>query len=246
MALLTQVPAPRRKPRVGGIKDVVGEFVKVDRLGGPSEGITWDADFCDMDFSETTAGCVTQALEMDPNSSFVGESTDTFAIYVGEGCWLGSDADETFADRAQRHLEAVEGRAIESRIAGMSGATVPRVGTLGGSIGMLEAHAAANYPGLPILMMDSFAAASAFEKGALAREGGKLVTGLGTPVVVTASDAGHVQNGGMMIMGQPEVYATDAIVHQVDQHSQNKSVAIAQRVYAIAIDCGYIAISPAA
>mgnify|MGYP000073568510 CR=1 FL=1 len=68
MAQLVQ--APRRQPRLGGIKDVVGEFVEESRLAVAE--IAWEDSGCGMP-KPTRAGCYD--LDVDPeDKTFDGVS----------------------------------------------------------------------------------------------------------------------------------------------------------------------------
>lgn len=81
MALITRVEAPDRKPRSGGIKDIVGEFITEERLS-VTEAIAWEDSGCALP-SLTQAGCydVNFPLEYDPVVTISGRVTITWTRF---------------------------------------------------------------------------------------------------------------------------------------------------------------------
>lgn len=85
-----QVTAPPRKPRVGGIKDITGEFVEHPRLAVAmaAGGLTWDGVSCDTKLEPTRAGCYGVILGTNAMQALVvyGDPTGgTFTLtFAGE------------------------------------------------------------------------------------------------------------------------------------------------------------------
>lgn len=239
MAQLVQ--APRRQPRLGGIKDVVGEFVEESRLAVAE--IAWEDSGCGMP-KPTRAGCYD--LDVDPEDktfdgvSRYGAVSAAFAAYAGVECWLGGDADGSYTQQAQTLLEQGEDRTVEAKLWAWAAAVPDAVsaGTILQVIAKLEQEADANYVGRPVLMMSRASAAHALQEGALVRDNGKIVSAQGTPVIAS----GAIEDGDepfAAIIGQPAVYASPVRSVGVQEHTANLGTAIAERVYAIGVDCDY-------
>ena len=242
MALVTQVARPERRARSGGIKSIVGEFTPVERLGASDE-IGWEGADCG-DVKSTFVACFTDE-ENIPNKTFDGVEqisgiSAPFARYAGVSCFIGGDSDESYLEQARRLLLAREDRAVETVLWGWAKAA-PTPGTaanLTEAIGKAEQFADADYVGLPVLVMSRQDATAAAAAGALKNEDGKLVSPNGVPVLATGviPDA---DLGTVAVIGWPGVYATAVTVAQAPQLSTNVDKAIAERVYAVGIDCEF-------
>jgi hypothetical protein len=68
-------------------------------------------------------------------------------------------------------------------------------------------------------------------------ETGRLWTANGTPVIATAA----ASDSQLSIIGYPTVYSSGAavVINAID-HSVNQQMAIAERIYAIAVDCAFV------
>lgn len=242
MAQLVQ--APTRQPRLGGIKDIVGDFVEESRLG--IAPIAWEDSGCNFP-SFTRAGCYD--IDVDPaDKEFDGIAQHgaiaaAFALYAGVECWLGGDADRSYVEQAKDLLEQGEDRPVESRLWAWAADGEPYSSdSISEIVADLERQADGSYVGRPVLLMDRKYAALAFQQGALVREGGKLITGQGTPVLASGwfeqhsfDDAPYVAS----IIGQPAVYASPVRFAGVQEYTANLGAAIAERVYAIGVDCNF-------
>lgn len=239
MAVL--VAAPARKPRLGGIKSIVGEFTVVERLSVTQGGITWDALGCAFP-SATRAGCY-DAVVPDAPKTPVGIATpagavDAFALYNGIECTLGGDTgtEGSFESQAEALLLQGEDRKIEAKLWGWLNAVAStNAPDLVQALAAAESDADANYLGQPVITVSRYDSQRLFAAGALVREGGVLVTANGSPVLATSA----VTNGKVSATGALEVYATSIISAQAPRLNQNKDLAIAERVYAIGVDCAY-------
>lgn len=60
------ITAPSRRPRAGGIKDIVGSFIEEGRLGvNVQEGLVWEDATCGTSLETTRAGCFAESLGVD-------------------------------------------------------------------------------------------------------------------------------------------------------------------------------------
>ena len=234
------VQAPVRQPRSGGIKDVIPGIIPVERLGGPA-ALAWEDSTCAFP-AQTRTGC--WDTEVDPaDKAFDGVSQYTsiaaaFTLYGGAECWIGGDSEgKSYAEQAATILEQGEDRAIEAKLVLWVGnAPVGEAASISAAIGAADKAADADYVGRPVLILPRDLAQEALAAGALVREGGKLVTANGTPVISTSAyDAAD----SIAIIGQPAVYGTSVRAADTVSPSENLARAIAERVYAIGVDCGY-------
>lgn len=239
MALVIPVAPPARRPRSGGIKSVTGDFLAETRLSA-GEQIGWEASDCG-DLSATSAGCFDTVTPEEKEFSGVSQFLGTgrpFARYAGVACFLDGDAEgPTYQAQAATILDQGEDREIEGVLWEWAADAVDpaEAASLTEAIAVADAHADANYAGLPILLMNRGDADRAKAEGALDFVDGKLVTANNTPVVASAS----VPAGSIAVVGWVAVYATDAKTFAAIDHRFNTEYALAERVYAIAVDCEY-------
>lgn len=240
MAQVQQVTAPPRKPRAGGIKDVIGEFITESRLAATT-AIVWEDSGCGVNLAETRAGCydsitpiankvATGVAELDG----IGPS---FARYAGVECFLGGDAGGTsYEEQARARLLAAEDRAVEGVLATWAAAgTAVTGGNIVASIAALEQYADNNYIGQPILLMSRASAVIAHAARALTREGGRLISPNGTPVIATGARAAT----SISVIGGTAVYASPVVSARGMLWKKNTDLAIAERLYAIGVDCDF-------
>ena len=234
------VPAPVRKPRSGGIKDVVGEFVQQDRLV-VAQGIAWEDSGCGLP-SGTRAGCYDDVVDPeDKVGSEVGQYQsigEPFALYKGVECWLGGDNEgDTYTQQAAATLEAGEDRRIEEKLVDWAGAATANgtFDSLTDAIGGAEQAADLSYIGQPVIILNRADADRAYAAGVLSREGGKLVTANGSPVLSTSMQPA----GDVAAVGAVAVYASKIVSMHAQKLSQNVDMAIAERVYDIGVDCNF-------
>src|SRR6478735_6472916 len=241
-----QVQAPTRRPRQGGIKTVIegGAFIPVDRLAVVNQagGLAWESSGCGLP-KTTRAGCYDDVIG-DAPKTFDGISQfttigDPFARYAGVECYLGDD-EESYLDQARTLLDQGEDRSIESVLWNWAAAApTPGTGaTYAEAIGKVEDHADVNYVGAPIILMSRVAADLAYAEGVLEREDGRLVTANGNWVLATGS-AVDDQNTRIIAIGGLAVYASSEVRAAAMLLHENLGAAIAERVYAIGVDCDF-------
>jgi hypothetical protein len=241
-----QVQAPTRRPRQGGIKTVIegGAFIPVPRLAVVNQagGLAWEDSGCGMP-QATRAGCYDDVvLAADKTFDGVSQYTtigDPFARYAGVECYLGGDADRSYVEQAAALLEQGEDRAVEESLWAwaIDGPNVSAVSYVD-ALGVVEQEADRNYVGAPVILVSRQGAEALFAAGAIVREGGRLVTGNGNWVLATgmvdSTDATTV-----VAVGAIAVYTSTEVRVSAPQFDENLDAAIAERVYAIGVDCSY-------
>lgn len=234
------VSTPQRKPRKGGIKSVVGEFVTTDRLGAGA-GIEWISDGCE--FPKAAPGLCYVDNSPTGNKEFVGVEVGSgpiFALYAGVKCYLGPSTD--YAERAARLLEQGEGRGVEEVLwewAATTGGAPNAATSLLDAIALAEESADSYYVGMPVILMSRRVAVWARSVKAIFgdEETGQLWTANGTPVIATAA----ASDAQLSIIGYPTIYTSRESVNiDAIDPTTNQQMAIAERIYAIAVDCAFV------
>lgn len=233
------VPGPQRKPRKGGIK-TVAEFVPTDRLKAV-ERVDWTSEPCGFPLP---APGLCWGVEVVEDKTY-GDGPDTFtsgqvfALYAGDQCFAGGDMDHEA--RARAVLEAGEDRALEERLAAIlaaADATPTDSGTFAAAFAAAENAADSDYVGLPTIVMNrgDVNAASA-ERVLSVDASGNLWTTNGTPVLATSA----VPAGDFYVTGEIFVLVSGEITaNRVIHYIENTEMAIAERAYALGIDCDYV------
>jgi hypothetical protein len=232
------VEAPRRRPRKGGIK-AVANFVSAPRMFA-AERMEWIAEGCT--FPKDAPGlCWGEVIEAEKETEGVdiGESGLIFAAYAGVACYdLGSAAD--FEARARRLLEGGEYKSLEDVLAYVLGTVDPTPSdypTWVAAIGEAESLADSVYPGMPILTMSRSDAVAAFEADVLVSGPDDLLyTPNGSPVLAS----GALDNGTFWISGDITVWQSEITATTVTTPTVNTAMALAERAYAIGIDCDFV------
>lgn len=192
----------------------------------------------------------------EPHSTVIAP----FAQYAGVECFLGGDAEESYVAQAARKLEQGEDALLEymlmqwaigndsSEVTASAGAT--RSESLVAAIGKLEATARSLYVGSPILLITADDATLAYAAGALEYVGGKLVTGLGTRVMLVTADMPGMypvsDSPAVAMIGEPVVYVSPVKAVSSVKTTDNIGNGIAERMYAIGVDCYYATFAPIA
>lgn len=227
-----------RVPRRGGIKSIL-EFQSAPRLGVGST-IQWLSDGCG--FPKEAPGLCYATTPVTGDKTYdgltIGEGP-VFALYAGVECYLGADVE--YDNRARELLELGEARGVEEVLwdtaTAISGPGID-VTTIIEAIARVEEHADENYVGQPVLLMSRASAVRAYANRVLEGDHlGHLWTANGTPVVTTAA----ASNNDVVAIGFPSVFASDITVAQTHDHIVNREMAIAERIYALGIDCEYAA-----
>jgi len=234
------VSPPQRQPRKGGIKSVIGEFTTTERLGAGA-GIEWISQGCDLPKAAPGLCFVPNPVTGDKEFDGIDRGAGPiFGLYAGIECFLGPNSD--YDQRARDLLSEGEGRGVEEVLwewaAATGGAALPAT-SLVDAIAQAEESADSYYVGGPVMIMSRRVAVWARSVGALfggTAWDGDLWTANGTPVIATAA----ASDSQLSIMGWPTVYTSDmTVINAVDQ-THNKEMAIAERIYAIAVDCAFI------
>ena len=221
-------------------------------------GVVWDALTC-----EPARGL--GAPDCDPDTDQVGAPKDldvewdvpaasAFTVYGVWQCTPTGWTVEGAARMAEAHLLAREEARVEQALWTGDLGNVPNlVGeaavTVTGSnakvaVGALEARIASAYGSLGVLHAPRDLASFLASEGVIERQGARLVTKLGTPVV---AGAGYPSQG--RIIGSPpifgyrsEVFAPSARAGDLLDRGRNDLYAIAERTYLLGFDpCGVTA-----
>jgi hypothetical protein len=238
MAILVQ--APPRTPREGGIKSVASPFITVPRLGLPEGDLVWEDSTCGFT-DETWVDCVRPLdaeLKTGAGVTQYEVQVPAFARYKGVSCFIGGDGvGPSFQEQAESALAAGEDRPIEAALWAWA-ALAPTPGaaaTIAEAIAAAEDYADTNYVGRPILLISREDAELAYTAGALDFVNGNLVTGNKTPVLAS----GEIPSGSIAVVGGIAVYVTDVVAKAAAEYEDNIILAVAERKYAIGIDCAF-------
>jgi hypothetical protein len=231
------VEPPRRNPRKGGIKSVIGDFVSVDRLP-VGAGIEWISEGCDFPKAAPGLCYVPNPITEDKVANGIERGAGPiFGLYAGVECFLGVDTD--YHTRAEALLSQGEGRGVEEVLweYGMSvGGTGPAQTSWVAAIGQADEAADTLYVGRPVIMLSRFAAVQARAAKALfGDEEGNLWTANGTPVIASAA----APDNALIVFGWITVYASSLIATTVPNPVVNQEMALAERAYGIAVDCNF-------
>lgn len=231
------VAPPRRPARRGGIKAVVGEFVAQERLGAAA-GIQWISQGCT--FPKSAPGLCYQPAPPTGDKTFEGVewgSGPIFGLYEGVQCFLNEESD--YDARARALLEAGEDRAIEDELwkfADTIDAVAPGTLSIIAAVGWAEEAADSNYLGQPVILMSRTNSIRAAAESILGFDrDGNIWTPNGTPVLAS----GEFPDGFIMVIGWPSVYVSPFVVTRGMDWRVNQEMAIAERIYGLAIDCNF-------
>lgn len=179
----------------------------------------------------TTAGVAQKQAAWLPDAGVgIGPS---FGGYLGVECWLGQTQDE-YAPRARQALELAQGPVLEEKLwAWLVAGSGTSATSLAEAIALAETAADSGYVGRPVLHMNRGDVTRA--KGSLEVIDGRLFTVNRSPVVASAKYAAGtvVASGGITVVQSP------VEVNQGLNLTQNRFMAIAERVYNIAVDCAF-------
>lgn len=236
------VTGPVRRPREGGIKSVIGDFIPETRLSvvNGTDGLAWEDTGCGIP-TATRAGCFDDVMpQVDKTAEGPTRHTtigDPFALYKGVECYIGGDAlGQSYREQAEAVLLAGEDRVIEARLYSWAafGTTETRP-TIADAIARVEQFADNQYVGLPVILISRNDAVLAHDSGALTRENGVLITANKTPVIAS----GAITAGGVAAIGMPAVWASQVVTAGAIKREDNVEMAIAERLYAIGVDCDF-------
>jgi hypothetical protein len=234
------VEPPVRAPRRGGIK-TVAEFIANNRI---ASGATLEYTSAGCDFPvDDIALCY--PLGGDPQDPKVPVGIDTldgngpvFGLYAGVQCTL--DPDNDFDERARATLDQGEDRGIEKRLNDWAALVTPTATVTGGNLkealARAEQEADTEYLGAPVILLNRGDLVR-LDGSSIDREGDTLYTKNGTRILSSSKITANT----VTAVGALAVYESPVIVNRVVAHTTNAELAIAERVYAILVDCGYAA-----
>lgn len=230
------VEAPRRVDRKGGIRAVADFVDGVDRIATNgttvhvSPGCTFPQTLLELCIP-TSPEKAREGIDQIPGLG------GNFALYAGVECFLGG---EDYEAAATLLLDQGEDRALESVLVTriLDGATAATATSLGEAVAQADNDADEDYLGSPILIVNRGDVSRLVKDGALKAKDGEVFTANGTRVLSTSK----VAAGTVIATGQIVVHRSSVEVHQVAAHTTNREYAIAERAYAIVIDCGYTAV----
>lgn len=162
-----------------------------------------------------------------------------FGAYVGVQCFIGDTMDE-FGPRARTQMEASQDRAVEAVLWGWlnaapNTAVTAASGGLDEAIAQAEQFADANYIGEPVLHVSRHDAVRAGVLSPNPVSDGKIWTPNGTPVVASSK----YTSGTVVVSGGIGVTQSEVIVREGLDITHNTMLAIAERVFGIAVDCDF-------
>jgi hypothetical protein len=230
-----RVAPPRRTPRKGGLKSVA-DFRPNDRLGRAGT-LQYDAEVCspvvgtvqlcygpDVDAQDKTGdGFLNGAPALPP-----------FGGYVGVECFIHPGND--YEGRARSALELAEGLYLEEQLwTWLAAATNTAATTLKDAVAAAENYADANYIGQPVLHMNRGDVSEVGVLSANPVNDGMLWTPNGTPVVASSA----YPAGVVAVSGDITVEHSSIVVKPGNDLTHNTTIAIAERVYGILVDCEF-------
>lgn len=234
-------PAPVRTPRVGGLSSVVGPYRDNPRLGVGGR-VQFDPEQCGVTFG-AVALCYNEGdpAQEEKTGAGIGAGlsiSDNFGGYTGVQCYLNGEI-ETYGPMARAQLEAGQDRFLESRLfAWFSTGPQSTVTSLADAIANADAQADIEYIGRPIMHLNRGDAVRAVGEGLLvtgSSGSGEIWTPNGTPVVSSA----RYESNAVAVSGAVAVEQSGIRVFEGLNITENTMLAIAERVYALLVDCEY-------
>lgn len=230
-----QIDPPVRASRQGGI-GTVATFRTNDRLAAAG-GLTFQSDGCS--FPQISQHLCYVGEETPDDKAFggidlVGAIGAPFPLYAGVKCFAGPDADEL--ERAERALRDGQDRGLEEQLAAWAAGGVDVGGGAGaaGAIGQVEQALDDGYVGRGVILM-SRADAVLAERSLIRNADGSLETINGTPVIAS----GRVPSGTVYGLGAIVVESGNAESYETIDPTSNTHWALAEAVFAIAVDCEF-------
>jgi hypothetical protein len=236
------VPTPTRPPRKGGLKAIVGDFIVTARLGAAAN-VQYLSEGCA--FPSVAPGLCWGTVQTGDKTadgiSVENGITSIFGQYAGVECFLDFQSDREYAQRATNNLERGEHSEIEAVLAGWAaGGTAGSTGSIVAAVGAADQYADQRYTGLPVILMNRGTAVLAAAEGAIDGdfESGLMYTANGTPVLASWV----VPANKIFVIGWPTVYVSETTTTTAKDLTTNVEMAIAERLYAVAVDCLFRAV----
>lgn len=212
-------------------------------------GVTYESWLCGVGGIAPGLCDVAPGVQIDPEKKFTGPETVEgypFATYSGVICDL---LGRPYGTQAQGRLEGSEeflvGRAFEQILFAVTEpeAVCTDDADICDIIGSLEQWAGEHFSGRPVLHMNRYNTAQAIAARQVIPNvlDGTLQTVQGTPV---ANSPGYDER--IFITGPVHLWRTAVDTYEVDAQMSNQALALAERVYTVAWDCGAAYCGPAA
>jgi hypothetical protein len=234
------VPTPTRPARKGGIKSIVDGFVTTARLGAAAN-VQYLSEGCGFPSVAPGLcwGTVTTGDKTADGISVTNGISSIFAQYAGVECFLDVRSSSDYAERARLILERGEDSEIEANLVGWAdaGAVEGTGAGITNAIAAAEEWADQKYIGLPVIIMSRSLAVKAAAEGSIDgnHESGKAWTINGTPILATWT----APEDKIFVIGWPTIYASEFLVNTARDLTTNVEMAIAERLYGIAVDCSF-------
>lgn len=236
----SRATAPARSPRKGGLASVIEPYRTNERLGIGGK-VTFDPEQCAFAFGEIAMCYNTDTTAPDKTGQPVGTGlsiTENFGGYTGVECWMNGDVD-SYGPLARGALEAGQDRFIELVLGTWLAAAPTAAGTsLFDAIALADDRADKEYIGQPIMHLNRADADRAVAEGSIlagAPGSGELWTPNGTPVVASSAYAA----AKVAVSGAVAVEHSSIGVYPGRDLTHNTFMAIAERAYALLVDCDY-------
>lgn len=232
------VAAPVRKPQRGTLSDVA-DF-QVDARVGASEDITFEQAPCAVLAKATRGLCWEDAPDDKTSEGPVWNDAIAapFALYQGTECYLSSEAESEYSADALQALEQTQDAALALKVAAWAegGANAGAGATLVASLAEVSDHLRENYVGEGIILASPYDINLLFAAGALEYDASGIPrTALDQPVLpVVGQDRSRISAVGAVGVRHSAGKAIAATDHET-----NTTLAIAERVYVIVVDCTY-------
>jgi hypothetical protein len=226
-----EIQPPTRAERVGGLTQAA-EFRPEPRLA-MAEGVTFQSDGCDFPDTEELR-CYTADVE---DKTFAGiDLLDgigaPITLYAGVKCFMGPDPD--MQERARRTLDQGRDRVLEEYLGTWAaGATaIPGAGGVQAALARVEQELDDNYIGRGTILMSR---QDAILLGALQTDLPEIITRVGSRVIAS----GKIAPGTIYGLGQVLVLHGSRNEVFTNHPRTNTLWALAEEVFAIAVDCNF-------
>jgi hypothetical protein len=253
VAPLLRIAAPRVAPYGGGLRDVVPITTLADpHLGG---GVEYDGVICAH--AGLAPGLCDERVTTDPEKGFRNPSIvdgPAIAVYTGVACDILGEPYDTLAAEA---LDLAEYYALAKGIweVFFKPIVAPNILTatsgplcIEAAVALAEDWAADNQPGTPYLWTSRSVATVAYANRVAVREGNSLITPLGSPIVAERplgqgpGDPGGGDYGWLYVSGAAQLFKGPVLSTVARDTTTNESMAVAERIWAVTIECTIAAI----
>lgn len=233
------VELPPRRPQRGGLL-AVAEVIE-ETTGRSAMGLEFIEDTC-LPPSLAPGDCWADYSPVDgtekTGSELGGDGGKSFAIYSGVECFMHSDDD--FEERAERALLAGQGIAIEEVIFQYLGATAAAATVATSLIDALAQaeSAGGKMPMLPLIHASRRVVTLLGDE--IQADGEGMATRQRTPV---ANGGGYADvaapsvGASIFVTGPVTIWLGPVVVNRTHDHVNNRTLAIAERTVAFAVEC---------